>query len=104
MGGMHSRLVSGFRGPQYLVALWNDQFFMTKHQFLDGLGKELGVPSDKLVNDAALASLGPWDSMTIMAVVAFLDSELNFSAPQGALQRCETVGEIIALVADRFEP
>ncbi len=75
---------------------------MTKQEFIQKLGQELGVSSAKLTDNAALASFPGWDSMGRVAVVAMLDTELSFDAPQGALERCVTVGDLVALVSHRL--
>ena len=75
---------------------------MTKQEFIQKLGQELGVSSVKLVDTASLASFPGWDSMGRIAIVAMLDTELSFEAPQGALERCVIVGDLVALVSHRL--
>ena len=75
---------------------------MIKQEFLQKLGQELGIPTEKLTDDAKLSSFAAWDSMGRVAVMGLLDTELGFAPPQGALQRCVTVGDLVALVEDRF--
>ena len=75
---------------------------MTKAEFLTKFGGELGIDPTKLGDDVPLKSFPAWDSMGQVATVGFLDMELNYEAPQGALQRCVTVGDLVGLVADRL--
>jgi acyl carrier protein len=72
---------------------------MTKYEFLEKFGLELGIPAEKLTDDAVLSSFLAWDSMGQVATVALLNTELGFEAPQGALQRCVTVGDLVAMAA-----
>lgn len=73
---------------------------MTKQQFIEKFGQEFGVPASKLTDDAVLASFPSWDSLARMATIAMFDSELGLELPQGSLQGCVTVGDVITLVQD----
>jgi acyl carrier protein len=78
--------------------------FMNKTQFIEKLGSELGISPEKLADNALLSSFPAWDSMGRMAVVAMLDTDLALELPQGALQKCETVADLVALVANKLQP
>lgn len=77
---------------------------MTKTQFVEKLGAEIGVAPGKLGDTALLKSFSGWDSMGQMAVIAMIDTELEVQLPAGSLQNCNTVGDITALVAGKFHP
>ena len=77
---------------------------MSKTQFIEKLGAELGLPPVKLHDSALLNSFPAWDSMGRMAVVAMLDTELGFDLPPGALQQCQSVGDLVALVSAKLTP
>lgn len=75
---------------------------MTKSDFIGKLGAELGIAPEKLTDDASLNSFPAWDSMGRMAVVAMLDGELEVQLPPGGLQKCQTVGDLVALVSGKL--
>ncbi|MBI5425339.1 MAG: acyl carrier protein [Opitutae bacterium] len=75
---------------------------MSKTQFIEKLGAELGIAPAKLTDSAPLRSFPAWDSMGRMAVVAMLDAELGFELPPGSLQKCQTVGDLVALVETKL--
>ena len=77
--------------------------FMTKTQFIEKLGAELGIAPAKLTDAAVLASFPAWDSMGRMAVIAMLDGELAIELPPGGLQKCQTVGDLVAMVSGKLE-
>jgi acyl carrier protein len=77
---------------------------MTKTEFVGKLGSELGIAPEKLMEAAPLSSFSTWDSMGRMAVLAMIDTELNQEIPRGALQKCNTVGDLISLVKGKLEP
>lgn len=77
---------------------------MTKALFIEKLGAELGLAPAKLADSAPLKSFPSWDSMGRMAVVAMVDSELGLELPAGALQKCETVGDLVTLVSSKLTP
>jgi acyl carrier protein len=76
---------------------------MTKALFVEKLGAELGIAPSKLTASAPLASFSAWDSMGRMSVVAMLDTELGFQAPPGSLQKCQTVGDLVAILGTRLD-
>ena len=77
---------------------------MSKTQFIEKLGAELGIAPAKLTDSALLKSFPAWDSMGRMAVVAMLDTELGFDLPPGGLQKCQTVGDLVSLVSVKLTP
>ncbi len=76
---------------------------MTKTQFIEKLGAEIGIAPEKLGDPALLGSFPSWDSMGRMAVVAMIDTELDLQLPAGSLQKCATVGDLVTLVAAKLE-
>ena len=77
--------------------------FMNKTRFIEKLGAELGVAPEKLTDAALLSSFPAWDSMGRMAVIAMVDVELAIEFPPGGLQKCQTVGDLVALVSGKLE-
>lgn len=77
---------------------------MTKTQLLEKLAAELAADPAKLTDDLPLTSLSAWDSMGRLATIAMLDAELGFEPEAGALQKCRTVGDLVALVSHKLVP
>lgn len=75
---------------------------MTKTKFIEKLGAELGIPPAKLLDEVPLNSFKTWDSMGHMAVLAMIDTELGYEVPPGGLQKCKTVGDLVALVSSKL--
>ena len=77
---------------------------MTETEFVAKLGAELGIAPDRLGKPARLGSFPAWDSMGKMAVLALIDAELGQDVPPGALQKCQTVDDLLGLVRDKLTP
>jgi acyl carrier protein len=77
---------------------------MTETEFIAKLGTELGIPPERLEKSAPLASFSAWDSMGKMAVLALIDTELQQEIPAGALQKCQTVGDLLGLLQNKLTP
>ena len=76
---------------------------MTKLEFLNRVGQELGLPEGKLMEDTQLTSLREWDSMGKMAVLVLLDTEMGIDVPQDALKGCNTGSDLIALADNNLK-
>jgi acyl carrier protein len=70
---------------------------MKKTDFLRRLKEELGQPNGTIVESTVLSQVKEWDSIGKMAVLALIDEELGVAVPQGALHKCETVGDLVRL-------
>ncbi len=75
---------------------------MTRDEFRQKLAAELGIPPSKLADSVELSSLSAWDSMGRLAVVAMMDTDLEVDVPLGAMQRCKTVSDLVALMGDKI--
>ena len=75
---------------------------MTKIEFLNRVGRELGLPDGVLMEGTELSTLREWDSMGKMAIVALLDTDFLVEVPPGALQRCQTCGDLVALAGTKI--
>jgi acyl carrier protein len=76
---------------------------MTKAKFVERLGAELGIPPAKLLEETTLNSVNEFDSTRHMAVLAMIDTELGYEVPPCGLQKCKTVGDLVAMVGSKLE-
>jgi acyl carrier protein len=86
VGGLHARMVNT----------------MTKVDFVRKLEAELGLKDGTLTDTTPLSSVAAWDSMGRMAVLAMIDSELDFTLAPGVLQHCRTVADLVAAVSAKL--
>lgn len=75
---------------------------MTKIEFLNRVGRELGLPDGVLMESTKLSALREWDSMGKMAFLALLDTDLLVEVQPGALHRCQTGGDLAALAGTKI--
>lgn len=71
---------------------------MTKTEFIKKIAQELSVSATDLTPNTELSSLPAWDSLAKMGVLALIDAELHMPVPQGALQNCKKISDLIDLV------
>ena len=64
--------------------------------FLAQLAEALNAEPSQLTVQTPLDSLEGWDSMGQVSVVSLLD-QIGVKSPPGALQKCRTAGDIVAL-------
>lgn len=74
---------------------------MSKSEFLTKLGEVL-LAERPIDESTPLDSLSGWDSMGQVAVVSFLDEELDVRLKPGALQSSRTIGDILAHVLGKL--
>lgn len=84
-----------FRGA---VVYWNGKPTMTQNTFIEKIAQELSVGAADLTPDTVLSSLPSWDSLGKMGVLALIDFELHVVVPQGSLQNCHKVSDLLSLV------
>jgi acyl carrier protein len=70
---------------------------MTRAEFLSKLGEILMAEPGKLDPETDLGGLSGWDSMGQVAVFSLLDEAVGTTPAPGLLQKCTTVGDIVAL-------
>jgi acyl carrier protein len=70
---------------------------MTKVEFLSKLGEILMAAQDRLALETDLRELSGWDSMGQVAVFSLLDEAVGTTPAPGLLQKCTTVGDVLAL-------
>lgn len=78
-------------------------FLMNNQTFLHELAGILGVPTATLADTTRLADCTGWDSMGKMAALTLIDTDLNLPVPYDTLQKCQTVGDLLAFVAPHLE-
>jgi hypothetical protein len=74
---------------------------MNKTELLNRVSQELGLAPGALKEHTDLAAVKEWDSMGKMAVLTFLDTDLGVAVPQGAVNRCLTGADLVALAGEK---
>lgn len=75
---------------------------MTRSDLLTKLVEALQDSSGIISENTRLSSLRMWDSMKQLEVVTILDAALGIQAPMGALARCDTVGDLMAIASAKL--
>jgi acyl carrier protein len=75
---------------------------MTRVEFLSKLSEILMAEQDRLAPDTELRELSGWDSMGQVSVFSLLDEAIGTTPAPGVLQKCTTVGDILALAEPRL--
>ena len=76
---------------------------MSHSEFLHTFAELVAEPAARVQMDTPLASLAGWDSMGHLSALSLLD-ELGVRLPKGALQQCQTVGDIVKLTGTKLTP
>jgi acyl carrier protein len=74
---------------------------MTKAEFLIMIEEILEVDQGSIAIDARLEDIG-WDSLSDVSFIASVDSELEMEVSANQLVKCETVSELMNLVASKI--
>lgn len=74
---------------------------MTRADFCRKLDSIMELPPGTIKGDERLEALESWDSLSLMAFIAMVDSEFDQRVAGEELARCKTVPDLIALVGDR---
>jgi len=69
---------------------------MNKEKFLHELSLILGAPDNLINKDTVLTDFRGWDSMGKMAALTLIDTDLGVPVPYDLLEKCRTVGELLA--------
>ena len=77
---------------------------MTKQQFITRFAAEIGTGATGLTEQSRLRDISNWDSMNQIATLALLDECFGENVSPTDLARCETVGDILRLVASKIHP
>ena len=76
---------------------WRRRTVSTK-RFLELVEEGLGIPEGSTTEEDRILDLEAWDSVGALSVIALLDEEFGVSLDAGALQSCDTLGELAGLV------
>lgn len=66
-------------------------------QLLEGIAEILEVPA--VTPETVLASVGTWDSLAVVCIVALLDDKAGVQVEGAALNACATVADVLKLAA-----
>ena len=75
---------------------------MTKAEFIPKLACTLGADPDQFSQNTVLCDLPQWDSMRLLELIVLLDKELGVRLNVNLLTKCETAGELLALIGNRL--
>lgn len=71
---------------------------MSTKRFLELVEEGLGIPEGSTTEEDRILDLEAWDSVGALSVIALLDEEFGVSLDAGALQSCDTLGQLAGLV------
>lgn len=71
---------------------------MNKSEFITELLGAIGARASTAAEDAKLADLVTWDSMSQIAALAFVEDRYRVQLRPAELSQCKTIGDLIALV------
>jgi len=75
---------------------------MTREEFRAALGSAIGAEAAELPDDRLLETLPAWDSLAQLSVIALIMEQFDDQPDLKQLAKCETVADVIALVAHRI--
>lgn len=76
---------------------------MTRNDFIRTLEKALSVDEGTFADGAALSSIPEWDSLGIVEFQAYADEEFGLELAPEKINACETVDDLVGLVAAKLE-
>ncbi|AUB83526.1 acyl carrier protein [Candidatus Thiodictyon syntrophicum] len=74
---------------------------MNRQEFLTAMEEMLELDAGQLKGDESLADL-PWDSLAVVSFIALADEHLDVAVSPQRLAQAKTIGEVLALVADKL--
>lgn len=75
---------------------------MTRAELIPLLATTLEADSTQFSESTVLSALPHWDSMRLLEVIVLLDEQLGVNLNAGQLTKCQTAGQILALVDDKL--
>ena len=75
---------------------------MKRSEFIYGL-KEALQRKENLAEDMALKDIEEWDSLAVIAFIAFCDELFSIQIDGENIQQCKTVSDLIDLANDYLE-
>lgn len=76
---------------------------MTRQEFLNALEEALMIDAGTLKEGLALADVREWDSLGVVEFQSLCDEQLGLELPPQQITACETVDDLLGLVADKLE-
>jgi len=76
---------------------------MTKTEFYAILDEIVEEDPGTIQGDESLDDLQGWDSLSVVAFIAAVDKHLNATVPAKELVEAKTIGDLLALVADKID-
>lgn len=67
---------------------------MSTKRFLEVVEEALGMSEGTTTEEDKIIDLEEWDSVGALSVIALLDEEFGVSLDAGALQDCNTLGDL----------
>lgn len=71
---------------------------MSTKRFLEVVEEALGMTEGKASESDRLIDLEEWDSVGALSVIALLDEEFGVSLDAGALENCDTLGDLAGVI------
>ena len=75
---------------------------MTRAEFIPQLAATLEAEPANFSETTILGDLPHWDSMRLLEVIVLLDDQLSISLNANQLSRCQTAGDILALIGNKL--
>ena len=75
---------------------------MTKADLMPHLATTLEADPMQFSESTVLSDLPHWDSMRLLEVIVLMDEQLGVSLNAGQLSKCQTAGQILALIEDKL--
>jgi len=75
---------------------------MTKAELIPRLATTLEADLTQFSESTVLSDLPHWDSMRLLEVIVLLDEQLGVNLNAGQLTKCQTAGQILALVDSKL--
>ena len=75
---------------------------MNKSELLLEIDEILELDTGTLTGNEVLEDLEDWDSLAVITYIALIDEKLDHVLEGEQLVECETVNDLIALVADQL--
>jgi acyl carrier protein len=75
---------------------------MNKAQFIERIAQFLELSRGELAIETDLRSLESWDSLAVLNLIAFFDSEFGFSVSFAEIDGCRTIADLIGLSKGRI--
>lgn len=74
---------------------------LSNKRFLQLVEEALGIPEGSTSEADRIDDLAEWDSVGALSVIALLDEEYGVALDAGALQSCNTLGDLASLVVKK---